>query len=653
MYSRLALPLLIVSLAAVAPNESRGRDAPATGGTQAVGIDDYGQIREPGDPVLSPNGEYAAYALEGRLYAVPVKGGDPRPVTTGGSSAWSPCWSKDGESLYFISDRSGDNQLWKLPVDHFGEAEQVTFLPRGIDSLDISPDGARLLLSYEDESDEESADGPWVIDRLHFKEDAGDGYLTERPSDHLYVYDIDSEQLAPITSGGYAESDGAWSPDGRQVVFVSNRGEEPDAEYRNDLWLVSAEPDAARRPLIRLTDDERVKRSPAWSPDGEWIAYLSAADGVYGLEHLTLVPAAGGEPRLLTEALDRWIREFRFSEDGRYLYFTFANHGSVHLARVRTRDGRLERLIEGERVVSGFDVDRRGNIVARVAQANGAEELYYRRGSSLAPLTAVNAGYLAPKALGSKEMVRYEVEDGITVEAFVTKPPDYVEGRRYPAILKIHGGPVAQFTWAYDFDAQYLAANGYLVVEPNPRGSTGRGQDYIRAIYRTWGIAEYPDVIGAIDHVIELGYADPERLAVTGYSYGGYMTNVVITRTDRFKAAASGAGHSLIAANFGHDIYQKWYVWELGLPFEHRERYDRLSPLLRADRVTTPTIFLGGREDWNVPILNAELFYQTLRARGIDTRLVVYPDSHHGNWDARYEKDYLERIVAWFDRYTR
>jgi dipeptidyl aminopeptidase/acylaminoacyl peptidase len=249
--------------------------------------------------------------------------------------------------------------------------------------------------------------------------------------------------------------------------------------------------------------------------------------------------------------------------------------------------------------------------------------------------------------------VSFKAPDGTEVQAFVTKPPDFTPGRRYPTVLHIHGGPVGQFGWGFDFKPQYLAANGYVVVEPNPRGSTGRGQEFVRAIYRTWGITDYDDLIAAVDHVIAQGYADPERLAVTGYSYGGYMTNTVITRTDRFKAAASGAGHSYIVANYGHDIYQKWYNWELGPPWENRGMYDRLSPLLQAGRVTTPTIFLGGRDDWNVPILNAELFYQSLRTKGVPTELVVYPGAHHGGWPTEFERDYLERVRAWFDKYLK
>jgi dipeptidyl aminopeptidase/acylaminoacyl peptidase len=210
-----------------------------------------------------------------------------------------------------------------------------------------------------------------------------------------------------------------------------------------------------------------------------------------------------------------------------------------------------------------------------------------------------------------------------------------------------------QYTCGYSFDTQFHAAQGYVVVMPNPRGSTGRGEKFCSAIYQGWGYKDYEDVIAAVDHVIELGYADPDRLGVMGYSYGGYMTNVAITRTDRFKAAVSGAGHALIIANYGHDIYQKWYIWELGTPWENRQAYEKLSPLNYIDKVTTPTIFLCGQIDWNVPVLNSELMYQSLKQRGVETQLVIYPKSHHGGWKKEFTVDYYNRTLAWLDKYLK
>ncbi len=624
-------------------------------------IDDYDRVKDVGRPAISVDGRIVAFTLEDQLYVVPVSGGEPRAVTSDSSSASSPHWAKDGKSLYFLSDRSGSDQLWRLPLDHFGEAIRLTDIEGGVSSLELPRDESRLLLIEEDKPGEEATSGekePWVITRRQFKEDADDGYLTGMNSEHLYAYDLATEERRQLTAGRYTEQNAAWSPSGTEIVFVSNRDEDPDAKYGNELWVIasaaeSPATDKSESGLRRLTTGEDVKASPIWSPDGRFIAYLSSKDGVYGISRLAVVPAAGGEPRYLTEELDRWVSSPKFSADGRWIYFLYDNHGGRHLGRVRVSDGRVERLLEGDLAVTAFDVDSRGGIVVRLTRENDARELYRLQNGKLTQLTRVNDDFFASVDLGTKEKITYESDDGTLIDAFVIKPPGFREGQRYPTILDIHGGPVAQFSWGYNFDTQYLASKGYVVVQPNTRGSTGRGQAFIEAIYETWGITDYPDIVNAVDRTIDLGYTDPDAMAVTGYSYGGYMTNVVITRSDRFKAAASGAGHSYIVANYGHDIYQRWYNWELGVPWDNREKYDRLSPLLQAGNVTTPTLFYGGREDWNVPILNAELFFQSLKEKGVDTELVVYPDSHHGNWDSRFEKDVLERIVTWFDRYTK
>jgi dipeptidyl aminopeptidase/acylaminoacyl peptidase len=490
-----------------------------------------------------------------------------------------------------------------------------------------------------------------VITRLQFKEDAGDGYLTGDRAEHVFVYELATAQLRQVTSGPYTESQPAWSPDGQTIVFVSNREDEPDASYKTDLWLVAAHNTDQGRELTRLTNDDRVKSAPAWSPDGRVIAFLSAEDGVYGLPQLAVIAASGGPARILTAELDRWISSFRFSPDGKWIYLAYEHLGGTNLARVRLRDGLLEPVLQGEQQVWSFDLSRAGVLAAVIEHMNDAPELHSVVQGRALRLTGINDAYLQTVVRGSKEKVEFKSPDGTAVEAFVTRPPDYVAGRRYPTLLHIHGGPVGQFAYGLDFEAQYFAANGYVVVQPNPRGSTGRGQAFVRGIFQTWGITDYDDVIAAIDHVIRMGVADPDRLGVHGYSYGGYMTNVIITRTPRFKAAASGAGHSLIVGNYGHDIYQQWYNWELGPPWENREKYDRLSPLLRAGEVQTPTLFLGGRDDWNVPILSAELFYQSLRTRGIDTQLVVYPGMHHSDWTDEFQKDFLQRHLQWFDKY--
>jgi dipeptidyl aminopeptidase/acylaminoacyl peptidase len=646
----LLAPLLLIALVAAAA-------APASAPRRLVTLDDMNQVKWPDEPWPSPDGKQIAYEVDGRIYVVATGGGEPRAITSAGSSASDPVWSRDRAWLYFLSDRADKkSQLWKLPLTSFGEATQVTTFERGIDELNFSPDESRLLLSFTGPVEEQapkSKPEPWVITRLHFKEDAQDGYLTGDRAEHLYVYDLKSKELRQITSGDDSESEPAWSPDGRSIVFTSNREADPDESYKNDLWIVAADNTDRGQSLRRLTNDDWVKSAPSFSPDGRTIAYITAEDGVYGIQHVAVIDANGGQPRILTRSLDRWVDELHFSADGQWIYFSYEQLGGVDIARVRIADGKLETVLGGARQIDAFSIARNGTIAALVENTNEPVEVYSLTRGQLRKLSDINGAFVRDLQVGSKEKIEFASADGTKVEAFVTKPPGFVAGRRYPTILQVHGGPVGQVAYGYDFSNQYLAAHGYVVVEPNPRGSTGRGQEFIRAIYRTWGITDYDDVIAAIDHVVKLGYADPDRLAVTGYSYGGYMTNVIITRTNRFKAAASGAGHSLIAANYGHDIYQKWYSWELGVPWENADKYERLSPLMQAGSVQTPTLFLGGREDWNVPVLNAELFYQSLKKRGVDTELVVYPGTHHGGWSDDFERDRLVRIREWFDKYLQ
>jgi len=634
--------------------------AAAGAAPRAITLDDYDRIKSPDDLRLARDGRQIAYVVDDQIFVLPAGGGTSRAVTPAGSKASAPYWSHDGRTLYFLSDRSQGSQLWKLSVESFGEASQLTALGRGFDALNFSHDETKLLLTStvtaatavaDTQPGKVAATEPWVITRLQFKEDAGDGYLTGDRAEHLFVYELATAQLRQVTSGTYTESQPAWSPDGKTLAFVSNREDEPDASYKTDLWLVATHNTDQGRELIRLTNDDRVKTAPAWSPDGRSIAFLSAEDGVYGIPQLAVIPASGGPARILTTDLDRWINSFRFSPDGQWIYIAYEHLGGANLARVRLRDGRLEPLLQGEQQVWSFDVSQGGALAAVLQHMNDAPELHAVTKGRAHRLTGINDAYLQTVVRGSKEKVEFKSPDGTAVEAFVTKPPGFVAGRRYPTLLHIHGGPVGQFAYGFDFEAQYFAAHGYVVVQPNPRGSTGRGQAFLRGIYQSWGITDYDDVIAAVDHVIGSGVADPDRLGVLGYSHGGYMTNVIITRTHRFKAAASGAGHSYIAGNYGHDIYQQWYNWELGPPWENREKYDRLSPLLRAGQVQTPTLFLGGRDDWNVPILNAELFYQSLRKRNIDTQLVVYPGMHHSDWTDEFQKDFLLRHRQWFDKY--
>ena len=646
--------LLLIAFAIT--TTARAGDRPPDEASNPITLDDFGAAQSPHSPRVSPDGRRIGYVLDGQIWLVSADDPKPRAITSSATRAWGHRWSSDGSSIYFSSRRDDATQIYELSLDEPGEASQLTHFEHGVASINLSPDEKRVLLAISDnqllEVAEDAEPKPFVVTRRHFKRDAGNGYIVEGDSRHLYVFDIETREMTQITSGAYEERGGAWSPDGGSIVFASNREEEPDAGHRTDLWIVASDVPGADASLTRLTDSPRPKYSPAFSPDGEHIAYITAEDGVYGVPHIAVIPASGGKPRILTAALDRWVSSFDYSTDGEWIYFTYYDSGAVDLARVRVRDGRIETLADGNQVVLSFDVGESGDIVVAANTENDAADIYILRDGQLVRLTDHNRAFFDEHDLGDKVKVSFDNADGVRIDSFITTPPGYEPGRTYPAILHIHGGPQGQFSWGYSFTGQFFASKGYVVIEPNPRGSIGRGQEFARAIYRAWGVPDYHDVIAAVDFAVSKGIADPDRLAVTGYSYGGYMTNVAITQTTRFKAAASGAGHSLIEANVGHDIYQRWYFWELGVPWENRGKYDVHSPLLRAGNVETPTLFLGGRIDWNVPILNAELFYQALKVLGVDSQLVVYPGAHHGGWPETFEKDYLQRVADWFEHYV-
>ena len=641
------------------PNQDKSQKA------HHVTFEDNDKFKTVGSPHVSKDGKWIAYTLSGQIWIIPIEGGEPHAVTTKGSTARNPVWTPDGKALSFLSDRATEHtQVWALKFGRFGEAEQITKLKRSANSIKWSPQGDKLLFVFKDKKMEKSdpntpqhpadnTEKPWVIDRLDFKADRADGYITDRRRNHIYIYDIAKEKVIQITSGDYDDSEPSWSPDGKTIAFASNRSKHPDRNYNTDIWLVSADNTDKGQKLTQLTTHRGPDSSPVWSPDGKWIAYTTASDGEYGVAHLAIVPDAGGPAKILTKKLDRSVSEIEFSDDGESIYFIYPDSGSQHLGLIASQGGSVKQLITGPRVVWSYSFGKDNILAANITSANGTGELYSFNDKQLRQLTHVNDDLLAQLKLGELEKVHFASQDGTEIESFVLKPPDFEQNHKYPTLLSIHGGPVGQYTYGYSFAPQFYAAHGYLVVLPNPRGSSGRGEEFCNAIYQGWGIKEYEDVIAVVDHVIELGYADPDRLGVMGYSYGGFMTNVVITRTDRFKAAVSGAGHSLFIANFGHDIYQKWYVWELDLPWKNRQLWEKLSPLNQIHKVTTPTVFICGQKDWNVPVLNSEMMYQSLKRLGIETQLVVYPNSHHGGWKKQFSRDYSQRALAWLDKYVK
>jgi dipeptidyl aminopeptidase/acylaminoacyl peptidase len=630
------------------------------------------------NPVISPDGAWVAYTVENidveaddssnQLYIVSRDGEEVLQMTSDDYSANSPRWSPDGKYLAFIAARGDDDarpQVWTLDR-RGGDAQQYTAVDQGVDGFEWSPDGQRMLLLITDksaaelareaaeEAGEEPKPLPYVIDRLQFKQDVV-GYL-DRSRTHIYVTDGRKQEPRQLTFGDYDDSQPAWSPDGRAIAFTSNRTEEPDANLNSDIWIVSAESGEPEKSLRRLTSNDGTDSSPAWSHDGRSIAYVTVTEPDliwYATNHLAMVSAAGGDERVLTTALDRNVSSPEFTPDDRAIRFVLEDSAEQHLAEYVLAGGSINRPIEGNLVVMGFSQNARGDLAVRMSMPQLPPELFLLTDDSLDQLTETNAALLAELDLAGVRNVTFSSADGTEVEGFIFTPPGYRKGRRYPTILRIHGGPVSQYDFSFNADAQLLAADGYVVVISNPRGSSGYGQDFSAALFAKWGVPDFEDVMAAVDYAISEGYSDPDRLGVGGWSYGGILTDHVIAKTDRFEAAITGASEVNYVANYGHDHYQYYWEAELGLPWESKATWESISVWENVDKIVTPTLVMGGEVDWNVPIQNSEQLYQALKRRGVDTELVVYPDESHGISRPSFRKDRWERYLDWYDHYVR
>jgi dipeptidyl aminopeptidase/acylaminoacyl peptidase len=637
-------------------------------------IDDYFKIHDVGDPQVSPDGKWVAYTVttqdlekdesKTRIWMVSTAGGEPVPMTAKDKSVSRPRWSPDGKYLAFLGASGEDeDQVWTL-FREGGDSVPMTEITQGVESFEWSPDGARMALVIQDpkpedlekkekNKDEKKTPPPWVVTRKQFKTDYV-GYLDSRRT-HLFVLDMESKKTTQITSGDFDDSQPAWSPDGKMIAFTSNRTDDPDANYNTDIWVVGADSQDKGRELLQITTNPGPDASPAWSPDGMKIAHVSVTDTdamLYATNHLAVI-SEGGEATVLTAELDRNASTPRFSTDGEWIFFGLEDSGEQSLARIPADGGAVERVIGGHRTVRGFTPEINGVIAALISEPHLPPEVFLLKGESLERLTHTNDQFLSGILLGEVEEVHFESQDGTPIEAFVVKPPGFEAGTRYPAFLRIHGGPQSQYDFAFHFDAQLFAAHGYVVVMPNPRGSTGYGQDFCLAIWRDWGGPDFEDVMASVDYVIEKGWADPDRLGVGGWSYGGMLTNHVITKTDRFKGAYTGASATLYVANYGHDMYQRWWVQELGLPWRDRQIYEDLSPFNRVEKIVTPVLIVGGEKDWNVPIINSEQLYMALKHLGRTAELVVYPGEFHVFSTPSYNKDVYERFLAWFGKYVK
>lgn len=639
--------------------------------------DDMFRMEAVSEPRISPDGQWIAYLVttsdrdadetRSAIWMVSWDGTQQVQLTNPSSSIDSPRWSPDGRYISYLAKTGDAEHSQVMLLDRRGgEPHALTSVSEDIESYAWSPDGRRLVLVMETNNEPTTAafpaksPKPIVIDSVFFKEDVT-GYIGRSQKQHLYLFDVAAARLEPLgLDAQYNDVLPAWSPDGTQIAFVRTKERAEDMDGKMDIEVIEARPGAVPRQLVRPYAPSF--QHLAWSPDGTLVAFLQGLESKYMMymhDELWVVSAAGGTPRALTAKLDRWISSYEFSADNKTMSLLVEDDGNQYPARLNLANNAVEKLIARPLVV--YAQSAAGTHRAIVASDNTtSSEVYALEAGGMRRLTHHSDKLLDDIELGASEDFSFHSKDGTEIHGMLVKPPGYVPGRKYPTILWIHGGPdlqddhSADFENSYQFLRQIIAANGYLVFGVNYRGSSGRGFAFANAINADWGHNEVEDLLTAVDTLVARGIADPQRLGIGGWSYGGMLTDYTIASDSRFKAALSGAGSGNQLSMYGSSEYVVQNEAELGSPWRSTELWLKVSyPFFHADRIHTPTLFMGGDKDFNVPIVGGEQMYQALRILGVPTELIVYPDQNHELTRPSFLKDRYDRTAAWFGKYLQ
>jgi dipeptidyl aminopeptidase/acylaminoacyl peptidase len=663
---------------------------------RAITAEDLYQFNTIAEVRISPDGKNVVYTVQRidrkkekkytSLWVVDTSNGEPHQFTSGDQHDGSARWSPDGSQIAFLSDR-GDKekpaQIYLIPFTG-GEASRLTRINGEINDLSWSPDGKKLLCTVqkldaerlEREKDEQKKKLGVIArhyDRLFYKLD-GYGYLPHERT-HIWIIDVHTGKGKQLTDHPvYDEQNPTWSPDGKQMAFVSNRSESPDLNL--DQWDIFVMPTLGGE-LRKLKAPIGEKYLPSFSPDGNWIAYLGVeGEGQwYKNACLWVAPVDGSkEARNLTEKYDIHIDSSTindvgapekmaptWSKDGKRIYFNTVLHGSSKLSSVAVYGDDLRDEIGEGGVVGSFTFDREQKLLAYFyGQINDPAQIFVREMKSRKEhqITQLNRKLLNDIDLGSLEEVWFKGPDNNDLQGWILKPLDFDPSKKYPSIMEIHGGPLTQYGKFFMHEFYYLAANGYVVYFCNPRGGRGYGEQHAKAIHGDWGTVDYADLMAWADTMESKPYIDPQRMGVTGGSYGGYMTVWIIGHTQRFKAAVTQRCVSNFISMWGSSDINWSFQQELGNkpPFEDLQNYWEHSPIAYIGNARTPTLVLHNEFDLRCPIEQSEQVFVALKKLGVDSEMVRFPDEFHGlsrtgRTDRRIAR--LNHILRWFDKYLK
>lgn len=635
------------------------------------------------DPRIAPNGEQIAYVVKqvdpkddkkyvSRIWLTDCANSQPVELTAGPKIDTNPRWSPDGQQLAFTSNREGKNQIWILPMSG-GEAKQLTQQKVGAGAPIWSPDGKKIAyvarVSANEVEDDKNASDVKVITRLHYKMN-GLGFLGDRYA-QIFVVDVATGEEKQITNGDYDCGAPTWAPCSTKLAFSSNRTEEPDYNNLSDIWVVGVDGGE----LTRLTPGDGPSSNPSWSPCGQYVAYLGHNNEYKSatLARIMVVPATGGEAANLTASFDRSIGNacgsdmvtsvdpgLVWSANSKHIFFLSSDGARTKVWRVANEAGATVEAItcDREQVVYGMSLATAHDRLALTITdpLHIGDVFCLDLGSKPRQLTAHNEALLAELELTAPEQFTVE-SDGMTVEGWLMKPVGFQSGVKYPSVLEIHGGPHVAYGYTFMHEFHLLCASGYAVIFTNPPGSQAYGQEFVTQTHHDWGGADYRGIMAAVDHVSQYDYIDTDRLALTGGSYGGYMTNWIIGHDQRFKAAVTQRSTASRYSMFGtSDVGFLNGQFEFKEnPWDNPEFYLERSPITYVNNMHTPLLILHSEEDLRCPIEQGEQLYTALKWLRREVVFVRFPNENHElsrSGQPRHRAERLEHMVNWFKKYV-
>ncbi|HSS22153.1 MAG TPA: S9 family peptidase [Pyrinomonadaceae bacterium] len=703
--STLSLILLLAATSLVALAQTRG--------ASSITPADLLKVAAVSDVEISPNGQGVVYTVaivEGNetvntlWLARPAsenQNSSYAPLLPAGWDATNARWSPDGSKIAFLSKHNSQNGVWVVNLDkrepRFVAGVRTTnfFITYAGETLAWAPDSKRIAYVSATgnllDASETSArgDDPRVIDRIQYKSRTS---FSDRLRTHLWITSIDTPEPRQLTDGEFYDHAITFSPNGDEVAFVSNHEPDPDANNNSDIFAVNMNGD-----VRQITTTRGCEYEPAWSPDGKWIAYvatkrdITTIDSVAEDTHVWVTDAAGKSARELTSELDRRARSPHWSPSNNAVYFLAGDHGSTylhavgfsHLPRIPWRvilPGSIQPTASYARrpfQISSFSIGAKMETVERgsdysydgatiafaLSDAVHPAEVWSGKsieavrtvGVQIRRLSAHNDAVAWANSVVVPEEINFKSFDGTPIQGWLMKPVGWREDRKYPLILSIHGGPHGMSGWAFNPTFQIYAASGYAVLYINPRGSSGYGQKFSDGTLNEWGGGDYKDLMLGVDEALRRNpWIDKDRMGVTGGSYGGFMTNWIITQTPRFKCAVAVASLSNLVSFYSTSLYQDLIHAEFGgFPWDNYDLLWQWSPLKYVKQVQTPTLFIHGEQDNDVHITQAEEMYTALKRRGVEAVMVRYPREGHGLREPKHRVDALERTVGWFDRFLK